>query len=133
MILHVSLFTFLLYWKTEVWQEFVVNVFCLKFIIENNYTLIYYRYYELVQWSRLVTRNLQFVSSSLQVEADMWRVRALSCFTYAFPYARVFGRYMIVWDCTDQPVHSFHMFLWDNRANAGLFIRPWPTSMCVIP
>jgi hypothetical protein len=54
-----------------------------------------------------------------------------SVYLYAFPYARAFGRYMIVWDCTDQPVQSFHVFLWDNsRANAGLCIRLWPISVC---
>jgi hypothetical protein len=43
--------------------------------------------------------------------------------------------YMIVWDCTNQPVHqSFHVFLcWDNRANAGLCIIGHDQSVCAIP
>jgi hypothetical protein len=86
------------------------------------------------EWSRPVSRNLQFVGSS-QVEANTWRVRALSCFAVCI-FIRISMcksirevQYMIVWDCTNQPVQSFYVFLWDNRANAGLCIRPWPISV----
>jgi hypothetical protein len=71
--------------------KFSASNFCCLFgvcTLDSEYNLILLRYLSYIkehvassvaEWSRPVSRNLQFVGSS-QVEADTWRVRALSCF-----------------------------------------------------